>query len=86
MISQITKTATGLPAYFAYAAGFAVGNYVGMKIEDALAIGKVVVRMILSTGGEQVAHALHEKCRKIKRNPPVFNWEKPEGLVIGYED
>lgn len=60
VISQITKTATGFPAYFAYAAGFAVGNYVGMKIEDALAIGKVVVRMILSSGGEEIAHALHE--------------------------
>lgn len=60
IISQITRTATGFPAYFAYAAGFAVGNYVGMKIEDALAIGKVVVRMILSDGGEQIAHALHE--------------------------
>jgi uncharacterized protein YebE (UPF0316 family) len=60
IISQITRTATGIPAYFAYAAGFAVGNYVGMKIEDRLALGKVVVRMILSDGGEQVAHALHE--------------------------
>jgi uncharacterized protein YebE (UPF0316 family) len=60
VISQITKTATGLPAYFAYAAGFAVGNYVGMKIEDRLALGKVSIRMILSDGGEQVAHALHQ--------------------------
>ncbi len=60
IISQITRTATGFPAYFAYAAGFAVGNYVGMKIEDRLALGKVVVRLILSEGGEQVAHALHE--------------------------
>lgn len=60
IISQITRTATGIPAYLAYAAGFAVGNYVGMKIEDALAIGKVVVRMILSDGGEQIAHELHQ--------------------------
>lgn len=60
IISQITRTATGLPAYFAYAAGFAVGNYVGMQIEDRLALGKVVVRMILSDGGEQIAHVLHE--------------------------
>ena len=60
IISQITRTATGIPAYLAYAAGFAVGNYVGMKIEDRLAIGKVVVRMILSDDGATVAHALHE--------------------------
>jgi uncharacterized protein YebE (UPF0316 family) len=60
IISQITRTATGIPAYFAYAAGFAVGNYVGMKIEDRLALGKVSIRMILSENGAQVAHALHE--------------------------
>ncbi|MDX9991775.1 MAG: DUF5698 domain-containing protein [Anaerolineales bacterium] len=60
VISQITRTASGFPAYFAYAAGFAVGNYVGMKTEDRLALGKVVVRMILSQDGEQVAHALRE--------------------------
>lgn len=60
IISQITRTATGIPAYLAYAAGFAVGNYVGMKIEDRLAIGKVVVRMILSADGESIAHALHQ--------------------------
>ena len=60
IIGQISRTATGVPAYFAYAAGFAVGTYVGMKIEDRLALGKLVVRTILSKSGEEIAHALHE--------------------------
>jgi uncharacterized protein YebE (UPF0316 family) len=60
IIGQISRTATGIPAYFAYAAGFAVGTYIGMKVEDRLALGKLVVRTILSKDGEEIAHALHE--------------------------
>ncbi|MDY0129868.1 MAG: hypothetical protein RBR63_06760 [Methanosarcina vacuolata] len=33
-----------------------------------------------------VAHALHEKCRELKRNAPTFNWERPEGLDIDYRE
>lgn len=32
--------------YLAYAGGFAVGNYVGICIEDYLSIGKVMIRII----------------------------------------
>jgi deoxyhypusine synthase len=33
-----------------------------------------------------VAHALHEKCRGLKRNAPIFKWEVPEGLYIDYSE
>ncbi|HEX2991004.1 MAG TPA: DUF5698 domain-containing protein, partial [Anaerolineales bacterium] len=39
VVSQIIGGASNFAAYFAYAAGFAVGNYVGMWIEERLAIG-----------------------------------------------
>jgi len=45
-ISQIFQNVDSIITYFAYAGGFACGIYVGMIIEDKLAIGRVVVRVI----------------------------------------
>ncbi len=47
VISQLVHGANNVVAYFAYATGFATGNYIGMLIEDRLAIGTLVVRIIL---------------------------------------
>ncbi len=47
VISEITKGAHNVAAYLAYAAGFATGTYVGMLIEERLAIGTLVIRAIL---------------------------------------
>jgi uncharacterized protein YebE (UPF0316 family) len=47
VIAEITRGAHNMAAYLAYAAGFATGNYVGMWIEERLAIGNLVVRAIL---------------------------------------
>jgi uncharacterized protein YebE (UPF0316 family) len=59
VISQITRAAQGLPAYLAYAAGFAAGNYAGMLIEDRLALGTVILRIILASGAETLAQDLY---------------------------
>lgn len=47
VIAEITRGAHNLPAYLAYAAGFATGTFVGIWIEERLAIGNLVVRAIL---------------------------------------
>lgn len=47
VIAEITKGAHNIAAYLAYAGGFAAGNYIGMWIEERLAIGNLVVRAIL---------------------------------------
>ena len=60
VVSQITRQASNLVAYLGYAAGFAAGNYVGMWIENRLAMGTLVVRTILQQGGEQIAASLHD--------------------------
>lgn len=44
MVSQIVHSANNIVAYLAYAAGFAAGNFVGMQIEDRLALGTLIVR------------------------------------------
>jgi uncharacterized protein YebE (UPF0316 family) len=51
VVSQIVRGAQSIVAYLAYAVGFAVGNYVGMIVEERLAIGQLVVRVILPKDG-----------------------------------
>jgi uncharacterized protein YebE (UPF0316 family) len=45
-IGQIMGNLTNVANYFAYALGFALGNYIGITIEQRLAMGKVIVRVI----------------------------------------
>lgn len=45
-IGQVMQNLTEWYYYFAYAAGFATGNYVGMIIEEKLALGLNVFRII----------------------------------------
>lgn len=50
VVSQVIRGANNLVAYLAYAAGFAAGNYIGIYIENRLAIGTLVVRAIVQAG------------------------------------
>ncbi len=45
-IGQIFQNVANPINYFAYAAGFAAGNYVGMVVEERLAVGLTLVRII----------------------------------------
>lgn len=45
-ITQIFKNLTNPLYYVAYAGGFAMGNFVGIFIEERMAIGTVVIRII----------------------------------------
>ncbi len=60
VVSQIVGGVHNYIAYLAYAAGFAVGNYFGMVVEEKLAIGTLVVRAFLSRDGAILAENLHE--------------------------
>lgn len=44
-----------------YAGGFSAGNVVGMWIEEKLAFGLAIVRVISTDGGNELASALREK-------------------------
>lgn len=59
VIAEITRGAHNIVAYLAYASGFAVGNFVGMYIEDKLAMGKLVVRVI-------VPHHVQELTKRLR--------------------
>lgn len=61
VVSQIVgNTKNNFIAYLAYAAGFAVGNYVGMVIEERLAIGTLIIRIILPQRGDLLSERLRE--------------------------
>jgi uncharacterized protein YebE (UPF0316 family) len=60
VIAQIVRGVNNLVTYLAYAAGFAVGNFVGMYIEDRLAIGTQVIRIIIPNGSEALTDHLHQ--------------------------
>ncbi len=45
-ISRIMQDLNNWLCYFAYAAGFATGNYIGMYLEEKLAIGHEMIRVI----------------------------------------
>ena len=58
-IGQLVQNLHSVTSYLGYAAGFATGNFVGMLIEDRLAIGTLIVRTILDIGGDEVMERLH---------------------------
>lgn len=45
-VSQIMQHLDNVLCYIAYGGGFAMGNYIGMSIEERLSIGNVMVRII----------------------------------------
>jgi uncharacterized protein YebE (UPF0316 family) len=45
-IGQIFQNIDNPLSYLAYAGGFAMGNYVGMTLDEKLALGRVLVRVI----------------------------------------
>ncbi|MBN2119217.1 MAG: DUF2179 domain-containing protein [Anaerolineales bacterium] len=58
IVSEIVRGAHNIVAYLAYAGGFAVGNYAGMLLEERLAIGTLVIRIILSKNGSALVERL----------------------------
>ena len=57
-ISQLVRNLTHFSSYFAYAAGFAAGNYIGMWIEEKLALGTLTVRIFAVFEGKELSKQL----------------------------
>lgn len=60
-ISRIFQDLDNWIAYLAYAGGFATGNYVGMLLEERLAIGHEMIRVITKTGAGELVSTLKDK-------------------------
>ena len=57
-ISQLVRNLTNISGYLAYAAGFAVGNYVGMWLEEKLALGMLTLRIFAVREGDELSKRL----------------------------
>ncbi len=60
-IGQVMKNLDNVGNMIGYALGFAMGNYVGMVIENRIALGTVVLRVITKTGAEELIEHLREE-------------------------
>ena len=59
-IGQIMKNLNNIFCYVAYAGGFAMGNFIGIRVEEKLAVGRLVIRVITAKD----AHILIDKLRE----------------------
>lgn len=60
-IGQIMGNINNYACYFGYAAGFAMGNFVGMRLEEHLALGNLLVRVMTQKSGNELIKNLNTK-------------------------
>lgn len=58
-ISQIMQNLDNIACFIAYAAGYSMGNFVGIFIENKLAIGTLIIRIFLSEDNQKLRKELH---------------------------
>lgn len=58
---QVIAHLPNVACFFAYAFGFATGNYVGMMIEERMAVGFQLIRVITSKSGSGLLDLLKSK-------------------------
>jgi len=59
-IGEIIKHLDNPVCYIAYALGYAMGNYVGMVLDEKLSIGNVIIRVILKSQAPELISRLKE--------------------------
>ncbi|MBN2224176.1 MAG: DUF2179 domain-containing protein [Deltaproteobacteria bacterium] len=59
-IGQIISNLTNVVNYFAYAVGYALGNYIGITIEEKLSVGVLMLRIITKKKGDKVVDVLRK--------------------------
>lgn len=58
VVAQVMKNLNNVACYLAFAGGFAMGTYVGLLIEERLALGLQVIRIITHQNCEELIRAL----------------------------
>jgi uncharacterized protein YebE (UPF0316 family) len=77
VVKQILNSVNNIVCYFAWASGFAAGTYVGMIIEERLALGLQVVRIITNQNHEQLV----DELRKQNHGTTVIDGQGAFGAV-----
>ena len=60
-VGQIMKHLDNIVCYIAYGGGFAMGNYIGMYLEEKISMGSVIIRVIPKTDTTELIHELREQ-------------------------
>ena len=60
-ITRIMENLDNWFTYLGYAAGFGVGTYVGMRIEEKIALGYELLRIITRAAADELIQALHQR-------------------------
>ena len=60
-MGKIFSNLTNFLYYFAYAAGFAAGNYIGLSVENKISLGLLSLRLIISGDSEKLIKSLKEQ-------------------------
>ena len=61
VVAQVMKNLNNVACYLAYAGGFATGTYVGLRIEERLALGLQVIRIITNQDSQELVAALKKE-------------------------
>jgi len=77
VVGKLMSGKTEMIIYIAYAAGFAAGNYIGMLLEEKLAFGKVLIRIII----QKKSHKIINKLRELNYPATIVNGEGKNGRV-----
>ncbi|MFX1374782.1 MAG: DUF2179 domain-containing protein [Promethearchaeota archaeon] len=59
-IGQIINDLTNIIYYFAYAGGFAMGNYIGLLVENKISLGLLSLHIILKSNPDKLIEILKE--------------------------
>jgi uncharacterized protein YebE (UPF0316 family) len=60
-ITRIMQNLDNITCYIAYAAGFATGNYIGLLIEQRLALGMQIIRVIMQDDSTELINNLRDE-------------------------
>ncbi|KAF0111712.1 MAG: hypothetical protein FD147_723 [Chloroflexi bacterium] len=60
VIGQLVQHLQSVTAYIGYAGGFAIGNFVGIWLEERLAFGTFILRVMISEDGDNLALKIHD--------------------------
>lgn len=61
VITQIMRNLSNVFCYIAYAGGFATGTFLGMVVEEKLALGHSLIRIIVPEKGEEIVQNLTQE-------------------------
>lgn len=81
VVAQVMGNVSSFYAYFAYAAGFSVGNFIGISIEHKIAMGNLIVRAIIGKDAHLIVDALRQKGYPVT-NVPAQGRDGPVQIIF----